>query len=449
MNLKFNSIHIRVIFSTGCVLAVFFVLIAFALERSFQQSAELALREKLQIRIFSLLSAAELDASARLIISEPLPESRFANPGSGLFAFIANADQEIIWRSPSSIGHLLPAIPLIETGVFEFNRLNTGWYVLYYSVIWETQKGQDKHFLLVVTENARFINTEIFEFKTTLRSWLAAIGIILLVVLFFVLRWSLRPLRKIMSDLLAIEMGSIQRLEGQYASELRGLAGNLNTLISSERAHSKRYRNTLGDLAHSLKTPLSVMRGLLNTSTFSDNCRAELEEQIAKMNDIVEYQLHRAANKGKTQFTGTVDFAEVIRKTINSLDKVYAAKKIHVDVFMPKSFPVYYEEGDLYEVVGNILDNAYKWCNHLITIRIEMIELGKYSWFMQIEDDGPGLATDKISIILQRGVRADQNVDGHGIGMAVVQELVTLLDGRLEGGSSPKLGGMQWSVYLP
>ncbi len=219
--------------STGLVLTIFFVLAAFALEKGFQQSVEQALKEKLQIRIFSLLSAAELNLNGVLQINEPLPESRFANPGSGLFAYIISPGQGLIWRSVSSLGQDLPKTRLNKPGVFEFKHLDTQWYMISYSVIWEAQQGQENKYLITVVENARFINSEIAQFKTTLRSWLLAIGLISLLTLLFVLRWSLSPLRKIVSDLRAIETGVLNRLEGNYAEELLGLAANLNALISS------------------------------------------------------------------------------------------------------------------------------------------------------------------------------------------------------------------------
>ncbi len=191
------------------------------------------------------------------------------------------------------------------------------------------------------------------------------------------------------------------------------------------------------------------MRGALNAASFSAANREELEAQISKMNGIVEYQLQRAAGKGKTQFTGTVDLSEIIHKILASLHKVYHDKQLQVELNIPESSPVYYEAGDLYEIIGNILDNAFKWGEHFIEIKVELAGNTQYQVAISIEDDGPGLGQDKIESILQRGVRADQSKDGHGIGMAVVQELLTLLNGQIEGRRSQELGGMLWNIYLP
>jgi two-component system sensor histidine kinase PhoQ len=130
---------------------------------------------------------------------------------------------------------------------------------------------------------------------------------------------------------------------------------------------------------------------------------------------------------------------------------VYLDKNITFTVTAPEPNPVYYEEGDLYEIVGNLMDNACKWCRHAVRISVSLNERkGRRSFavLLQIEDDGPGIPDGKLAEILKRGVRADEKTHGHGIGMAVVHELVGLMGGLLEGKKGETLGGMKWSVYL-
>ncbi|MGZ8166017.1 MAG: ATP-binding protein, partial [Methylobacter sp.] len=184
---------------------------------------------------------------------------------------------------------------------------------------------------------------------------------------------------------------------------------------------------------------------------FSSN-KETAEEQISRMNEIVEYQLQRAAAKGEHKAIRTVDMSVVINKIITSLNKVYINKKIAFDATVPEQSLIYYEEGDLYEIAGNLMDNACKWCHGKVKVRISLNERKdrrQFSLLLQIEDDGPGIPVEKLAGILKRGVRADENIHGHGIGMAVVYELIGLLGGKLEGGKSKELGGMCWSIYLP
>ena len=378
-----------------------------------------------------------------------LPEPRFATPGSGLYGFIHLEKKALVWRSPSAIGLDLTPPPELNAGDFVFLLTEYGRYALHYRVIWKNIVGVEREYIFTVTEDAQFVSNQVERFRETLRGWLLALGLVLIFIQLVLLRWSLKPLWLIAKDLDAIESGRKTHLDGNYVTELEGLAGNLNAFINSERAHLERYRNALADLAHSLKTPLSILRGC--TESFSVN-KETVKEQISRMDDIVEYQLQRAAARGVHKTTGTVDLSIIIKKISASLGKVYIDKQINFDMAVPGDSLIYYEEGDLYEIAGNLIDNASKWCQHIVKISVTLNERkGRrdFSVLLQIEDDGPGIPAEKLEDILKRGVRADENIHGHGIGMAVVYELVGLLGGALEGDKSTALGGMKWSVYLP
>ncbi len=292
-----QSLSARLFLSTAFVMVFFFALMAMGLGRSFEKSAEQALHETLQIRVYSLLSAAELPKSGRLSMPENLHEPRFADPGSGLYAFITFNAKNIIWRSPSAIGLDITVPPNLMAGKAAFKKDTLhNRYDLHYKVIWETNRKSTREYVFSVTEDAQFVTQQVNHFKKTLMLWLGIIGVLLMIIQLIFLRWSLKPLRTIVADLGKIEAGDKQKLDGVYPTELQGLAGNLNILINSERAHIERYRNTLADLAHSLKTPLAILRGCVTSSGANSKV---MEDQIARMNEIVEYQLQRAAIKGE------------------------------------------------------------------------------------------------------------------------------------------------------
>ena len=447
--MKIHSLSFRLLISAGFILTAFFALVAFVLEQGFRESAEQALKEKLQVHIYSLMSVAELTVSGELNMPDNLREPRFANPGSGLYAAINQTDNILIWRSLSAIGIELSPVSQLKPGESAFTKDSVGRFVLNYAVIWENEAGLEQYYVFTVAEDEEFISNQVERFRVTLRTWLFFIGLLLVLIQFLVLRWSLKPLRIIVKDLEAIESGNKERLDGKYPSELTGLAGNLNALISSERAHLERYRNTLADLAHSLKTPLAILRGCIETSLVNKETAAE---QISRMNEIVEYQLQKAAAKGQKNLTGKANITLIVEKIIASLNKVYADKQIDFSFEQKDICLVYCEQGDIYEIAGNLLDNAAKWCKKNVTVSLIKLEKEKnikFSMLLQIEDDGPGIPEEKLHEILQRGVRADENIQGHGIGMAVVNELIELLGGVLEAGTSDDLGGMKWRVYLP
>jgi len=446
--MQIKSLSFRLLVSAVLVLASFFALASVVLERGFLESAEQALQEKLQVHVYSLLSAAELKNSGDLNMPANLPEPRFATPGSGLYGFIHLAKKNLVWRSPSAIGLDVKPPPELSPGHFEFILTEQGRYALHYAVGWKNVAGVEREYIFTVTEDAQFVSSQMERFRETLRIWLLVLGLGLIFIQLALLRWGLKPLRIVVRDLEAIEKGRKTHLDGDYATELEGLAGNLNAFINSERAHLERYRNALADLAHSLKTPLSILRGC--TESFSAN-KETVKEQISRMDEIVEYQLQRAAAKGEHKTAGTIDLSEVIKKISASLAKVYIDKNITFDMTVPEQCPIYYEEGDLYEIAGNLMDNACKWCKHTVKVSISLNQRkGRrdFAVLLEIEDDGPGIPAGKLAEILKRGVRADENIHGHGIGMAVVHELVGLLGGLLEGKKSEALGGMKWNVYL-
>jgi two-component system sensor histidine kinase PhoQ len=436
-----KSLSFRLLVTEGLVLAAFFALVAVVLEQSFRESAEEALKERLQVQIYSLLSTAELKNSGDLSLPVNLPEPRFVNPGSGLYAFIQQPNKNLVWRSPSSIGLDVPAPPeKLGAGNTYFLTDNPRRYFLHYDILWKNLSGVEKEYIFTVAEDSEFVSHQVEQFRKTLWFWLVIIGIVLIILQFSLLRWSLKPLRIIVNDLNAIENGEKTLLDGEYATELQGLAGNLNAFITHERAHLERYRNTLADLAHSLKTPLAILRGC--TESFSEN-KETVREQISVMNKIVEYQLQRAAAKGEHKSVKGIDLSAFINKISASLNKVYIDKAIKFDTNIPEQCQIYFEEGDLYEIIGNLLDNACKWCHSTVKISVTKKprkDRRDYALLIQIDDDGPGIPDGKLNEILKRGIRADENTQGHGVGM---------LGGKLEGNKSGDLGGMSWKVYLP
>ena len=395
-----RSLSFHILVSASFVLAAFFAIVAIVLEQGFRESAEQGMKEKLQVQIYALLAAAELSPSGRLKMQSNLHESRFANPGSGLFAYVHQSNQKLVWRTASAIGLEIEPPQNLKPGTSVFLIDDFGRFVLHYGVIWETGKGKGKEFIFSVAEDAQFVINQVTSFRKILWSWLSAIGLLLVFIQFIVLRWILKPLREIGQDLEAIETGKKQRLSGNYPFELQGLIGNLNALISSERAHLERYRNTLADLAHSLKTPLAILRGIMETPGLKKEIKMALQSQIGRMDEIVEYQLKRAAAKGQKKITGTIDAAQIIEKIILSLKKVYAGEHIDFELKTYGEAKLYCEEGDLFEIAGNLIDNACKWCQHRVKITLEWSEDHEFN--LTVEDDGPGIPEGKLDAILKR-----------------------------------------------
>ena len=357
--MRAESLSFRLPAAEGLVSVAFLRWSLLFLSKGFLKVPEQALQERLQVQIYSLLSAAKLNNAGDLVMPASLHETPILKIRGQDLRLYPASQKKLVWRSPSAIGLDVIAPPELSAGHSIFELDKHGRYALHYDVIWQNVAGIEREYIFTVAEDARFVSSQVEQLQRTLRFWFLIIGVVLVFIQFAVLRWSLKPLRSIVKDLEAIEQGKKTLLDGHYATELEGLAGNLNAFITHERAHLERYRNNLADLAHSLKTPLAILRGCVES--FSDN-KETVQEQISRMNQIVEYQLQRAAAKGEHKAIKTVDVSAVIHKTITSLNKVYIDKDITFEITLPEQCLIYCEEGDLYEIVGNLLDNACKWC---------------------------------------------------------------------------------------
>jgi len=253
----------------------------------------------------------------------------------------------------------------------------------------------------------------------------------------------LRPLRQIENQIGEIEQGERESLAGEFPTELTGVARNMNLLIDSERGRSERYRNTLDNLAHSLKTPLAAMRALLNQG---ERNSARYNEQIDRMDEIVRYQLRKpAASSTRKIGLGTVRVAREVARLGEGLKKVYHDKGPAIDIVIGDDVRFRGDTGDFLEMAGNLLDNACKWCEQQVRISARQDPQGL---LIKVEDDGPGVPEEAAEALLQRGTRLDESTPGHGIGLAIVKEIAESYRGTLEIGRSA-LGGAEFRILLP
>lgn len=454
--MKLNpSIHTRILLAASIVLAAFLSASGFALDRAFRSNAETALRDRLQGHVYALLAAAEVNGAGQLRLARPLADPRFTTPGSGLYAEIDGPKGQSVWQSPSQLGVQIPFAALVQAGRWRYRKLSiqdgTTVLALSFTVLWEDATGADQRFTFHVAQNLKPLEAQVAGFRHTLWGWLAALALLLLGAQGLVLRWGLAPLRRVADDLAAIETGAHEALEGGYPRELDALTANLNELLRHQRAHLERYRNTLGDLAHSLKTPLAVLGGVADDDGHDQAALETIREQVMRMREIVDYQLQRAATSGMAPLAAPIPVAPVVDTIVATLGKVYADKAVQFDLSVDAGARFRGEQGDLMELLGNLLDNACKWARQRVSIGVRTPRgsaAARLRLQLEIEDDGPGIPAAQAEEILQRGVRADSRTPGHGIGLAMVRDIVDAYGGTLTFGASP-LGGAKVEVDLP
>ena len=453
------SLQARSLAAAGLVLAAFLGLAFFALDRAFYDAAESALRDRLQSYMYAYLAGSDTTRAGALIPPEVGPDPRFDQPSaSGLYAGIVGAKilgtKDDQWRSPSASGSELPFCIELPRGPAQFRGpVQTplgALFVLAQGVDWNSSNKSVLHLTFYVAEDSTALRAQIEVYRRTLLTWLGALGIVLLLLLLVVLRWSLAPLRRVATDLARVERGTQEQLGADYPVELSGLTGSLDNFIDAERDRVKRYRNTLADLAHSLKTPLAVMRSQLEIGGGGEELRWTVLEQVGRMDEIVAYQLSRAATSGHQTFAAPLLIEPYAEEIVRSLEKVYASKNVLCEFEIDAAARFHGDQGDLMELFGNLLENAFKWAKRRVVLHARVLPAGarRSGLEFSVEDDGSGIAEDKVEHLLQRGVRGDERVQGHGIGLAIVQDIVKAYRGEVRVDRSPSLGGARFTVRL-
>jgi two-component system sensor histidine kinase PhoQ len=286
------------------------------------------------------------------------------------------------------------------------------------------------------------------SFRRGLLSGFIGVALLLVLALALLLRWALAPLRRLATQIQAVERGEREKLDERWPDELVGVVANLNTLLAAERTRIARYRDTLGNLAHSLKTPLAILRASIRPD--SPDAR-QVHEQVERMSAIVEHQLRRAATSGGASVgQQPVPLLPIAQDLRGAMLKAHARKDFALEVVVPAAMQFVGDRDDLTEVLGNLLDNAVKWCSSQVRLTAVFDESATPTQRLKlaVDDDGPGIALADRARVLERGTRADEQTPGHGIGLAMVRDMVALYGGRLEVGISP-LGGARIELWLP
>lgn len=448
-----SSLSARLLLSVSLLLLVFFGATIVVLDSAFRKSAEQAEEDILDGQLMTLIAAAELNSDGDLEVPEDLPDPRFANIGSGLYAEIKGRDGSRYWQSPSALNIDWQAAEdspgAFGAHVFTQRLLPDGsqLIVLSMAVEWEVADGELRPFVFYVAENLDSVHAQLSRFRRQLFTWFAAVAVIMLFAIGGLLRRVLKPLRQIETEIEEIEAGKRQQLSSDYPTELTGVARNLNLLVGNERGRAERYRHTLDNLAHSLKTPLAAIRAVLTESSSRKDVGSRIEPQIERMNEIVRYQLGKTARTAGDHL-GLVPInvkSELLRLT-DAMAKVYRDKQPIIQLEVDDSATVRLEKGDFLELAGNLVDNACKWCR--TTVRIGMDTTDNDGIRFIVEDDGPGIPEDSAHKLLQRGMRLDESAPGQGIGLAVVREIAESYGGAVSISRSA-LGGASIAIVLP
>lgn len=449
-----NSLAFRLFAAAAAWALVVLPITAFVLISVYRGAVERNFDSRLNVYLIDLVTdvAEERNnpAAAPPSITDPL----FNRPFSGWYWQITPLDSpnELLHTSESLLGQRvkLPS----ELGVAADENLTRRanirgpvehvLRVLEREITIEEDGGVETGLSIAVSGNSNELEKTISEFRTLLILALTILGVGLLLATYFQVRFGLMPLRAIGRGLAAIRSGDAQSLKGDLPSEIVPLQSELNALIKSNRDIIERSRTHVGNLAHALKTPLSVITN--EAAGKRTSLAGKISAQAEIMRDQITHHLNRASMAARSGVIGgQTKVQPVVKSLVRALQRIYEERSLSLSLECSDEVVFHGEKHDLEEMVGNLLDNACKWAKADISLKVS---LRKGTIILRIEDDGPGLPKKERLAALKRGRRLDETKPGSGLGLSIVAELAHLYNGKFTLEESEK-GGLSACLELP
>jgi signal transduction histidine kinase len=448
-----RSLAFRVIaFSTGwAILAL--IVISTVISALYRQASERSFESLLSAHLFNLIGSVGVSDSGALTGSPNLGDLRFSAPNSGWYWAVQPISEGLTGELRSS--SMTRAIPSPSTAEVPFNADFQRSYLANGLGDEDIAVFESEFVLDAENRVARFrvmgnrteLEQEFAAFERRLFSYLALFGLGMISINAIAILFGLRPLGRVRAALAMVREGAAQRLDGRFPAEIEPLANETNALIENNRRIVERSRTQVGNLAHSLKTPLAV---LLNEGRALGGAKGTLiTEQASAMQQQVEHYLKRArvaAQRDSVVYRTPV--TPLLERMVRVIAKLSHGKQV---TLVPPAADVIFagEREDLEEIVGNLLENAMKWSRDRIVVSVSAPVWDDTTnlFSIHIEDDGPGIPEDKAREALKRGRRLDETTPGTGLGLAIVTDLVNEYGGKLMLERS-ELGGLMAIVQL-
>jgi two-component system, OmpR family, sensor histidine kinase PhoQ len=433
----------RFLLTTTLVLAACLALSAWVLDRAYANSIVASAEEQLRLVVYGLLGVAD-DTENGLSFPDVLPEPRLSQPESGLYAMVLGSDREPVFESVSLRLTELHDGPMVRRGepgdaIFYASEAN---FYLVYAVLWD--ELAERYDFIVIADRAPF-QARIVDFRRQMTFGAVAVIGLLVLAQYLAIVWGLAPIHRMAHRVRELEAGSASRMGDDHPAELTPLARNIDRFLDHEAATRERYRQGMADLAHSLKTPLAVLRNGIGAGAGRIDVPL-LAEQVARMQSTIDYQLARAVAAPRLLPAAAIDVVPIAERMLAALDKAYTQRGIRasLDGASSRIAIVRTDERDLMEMLGNLLDNAYKYCRSQVRVAVQDGDPVRIA----VSDDGPGIARELREHVLTRGGRADTRQPGQGLGLAVTAELAAGYGGSIDIDDAA-LGGARVTLSLP
>jgi signal transduction histidine kinase len=456
--MRANSLALRLFFSAAAWTVVMLIVAGIVLSSLNREAVERAFDRRLNVYLRTLVADVATPDEFSDRFPQSLGEPLFELPLSGWYWQVTRLDtaRPEVRSSRSLWDSTLPRLE--ELGVAANAIGARQGYVqgledqLLRLVERTIDLGDEGRFLVAVAGDASEIDGETRTFDRALIVTFAALAGVLLLITMFQVRFGLAPLKRISQGLAAIRSGAAERLDGKFPVEVAPLVRETNALIEANREIVMRARTHVGNLAHAIKTPLSV---IMNEAAANpdDPLAAKVREQADTMRDQVVHHLERARLAARVAAVGTVtDVQPVAAALIRTMEKIHRARGIAIEFDAPEDIRFRGEKQDLEEMIGNLVDNACKWAQSRVAVEMfgERPDIQSERRFVRIvvDDDGPGLSPQQREQVARRGRRLDETKPGSGLGLSIVVELANLYGGGLTLGNAP-IGGLRAELLLP
>src|SRR5437016_392917 len=455
--MRANSLALRLFLSATAVTVVILLITGVVLSSLYRDGVERSFDRRLDVYLKTLVADVSAPEEAEKF-PQTLGEPLFDLPLSGWYwqATRLNAAKPEVKSSRSLWDGGLPHledlnVPTGPDGTRK--RYVTGPEDQRLRLVERTvDLGEEGRYLVAVAGDAQEVEDEAQSFDRALAVTFGILAVVLLLTTMFQVQFGLAPLKRISESLAAIRAGTAERLQGTFPIEIAPLARETNALIEANREIVERARTHVGNLAHALKTPLSVIVNEAATRG-SDSLAQKVLEQADIMRDQVARQLERARLAARsTRIGALVNVPPVVTALARSMEKLHREREIAIDVDVPEHAHFHGEQQDLEEMVGNLVDNGCKWARSRVAIEVLADQLAgegeKARVRIIVDDDGPGLSPSQREQVALRGQRLDETKPGSGLGLSIVVELARLYGGVLTLGTAP-IGGLRAELALP
>jgi signal transduction histidine kinase len=430
--------------SIGLVLSlvVMFLLQWLLVSVSIRYLAEQYVASRLEHDTESLLTALNFAGGGAAQLDLARIDQIYQRPFSGHYYRITSAQQTLpsrsLWDQDMPPASLTPGAHAVTRGDGPQRQhllIRCGGY-----------RKQQHALTLCVAEDLTPIDTGLRHFQWRYAGVSLAALLVLLIVQYRVVRIGLQPLELVRRELQSLERGELSMLDAAAPEELRPLVLQINQLLETLSQRLTRSRHALGNLAHALKTPLTLLNQLADDERLHmhPELRRAVQAQLDALQRITERELKRARLAGAGRSGARVELGTELDALIDTLRRIYRDKGLEFIVRVSDGAYFPGDREDLLELLGNLLDNACKWARHQVRVSVE----SGSELLLRIEDDGPGCAPQELDHLAQRGVRNDEHTAGHGLGLSIVQEIVEQHGGRLSFGQSETLGGFRVEVVV-